>query len=511
MADLFGIGDVTGLTETQYGQGSAETQLSTGDLRRRYNFGPRVSEFVISQDPFFRLASKMSRKPVDEVEFKFTERRPSWHKRYAYVTDHGSTSSVGTANATVTAADIAQGDVYYFQMETDYKSAGNITNVFGQTSGAFDVGASGTEPAFFMEGQTVRIPFNNNAAASTAANSLAVDDSIVVRVDEVSSPASPSESVLLKVTVVKSLDTSTNNELAGWGLTGSSDQDISQYTTTEDLRIYDQLERARCYVVGSAFAHGSGYPETWKDQPFSTGHGRTEIWKTSLAMDNSSRATVLKYEPSEWGRVWKEKLIEHKWDIENSLWFHAQYADGTTYYTQGALDYCLNKGNIFTLTQSSYTQDDFLDDLSNYLDPRYNNGMATFFFCDTLTYNWLHKLSGYFRNNLEISANFRGDLSSMGKKSYYGVGANVISTPYGSMNVVRDVHLDGTQVAIAAINMKYMKWRPLVGNGINRDTAIYVGVQTLENSGVDRRVDLIQTEGGAEFQMPECHAVWKRA
>ena len=52
-------------------------------------------------------------------------------------------------------------------------------------------------------------------------------------------------------------------------------------------------------------------------------------------------------------------------------------------------------------------------------------------------------------------------------------------------------------------------YRPLVGNGLNRDTAVYVGVQTLENSGVDRRVDLIQTEAGMEWRMPEAHAVWK--
>ena len=60
-----------------------------------------------------------------------------------------------------------------------------------------------------------------------------------------------------------------------------------------------------------------------------------------------------------------------------------------------------------------------------------------------------------------------------------------------------------------AVNLQNCKYRPLIGNGLNRDTAIYVGVQTLENSGVDRRVDLIQTEAGMEFTMPESHAVWK--
>ena len=33
--------------------------------------------------------------------------------------------------------------------------------------------------------------------------------------------------------------------------------------------------------------------------------------------------------------------------------------------------------------------------------------------------------------------------------------------------------------------------------------------QTLENSGVDRRVDQILTEAGMEWSMPECHAIWK--
>ena len=48
----------------------------------------------------------------------------------------------------------------------------------------------------------------------------------------------------------------------------------------------------------------------------------------------------------------------------------------------------------------------------------------------------------------------------------------------------------------------------LVGNGVNRDTGVYVGVQTLENSGVDRRVDLILTEAGMEWCCPETHAIW---
>ena len=86
-----------------------------------------------------------------------------------------------------------------------------------------------------------------------------------------------------------------------------------------------------------------------------------------------------------------------------------------------------------------------------------------------------------------------------------------ISTPYGDMNVTRNIHLDGGQAgaSIVAVNMQHVKYRPLAGNGINRDTSIYVGVQSLENTGVDRRIDLIQTEAGLQCNMPEAHAVWK--
>ena len=110
---------------------------------------------------------------------------------------------------------------------------------------------------------------------------------------------------------------------------------------------------------------------------------------------------------------------------------------------------------------------------------------------------------------MEISTNFRADMALTGKKKVFGVDMSTINTPYGDMNVVRNIHLDGSEIAILGVNMKYAKYRPLVGNGVNRDTSVYVGVQTLENSGIDRRVDLILTEAGMQWEMPECHAIWK--
>tara|TARA_R110000824_G_scaffold268291_1_gene456918 strand:- start:675 stop:2240 length:1566 start_codon:yes stop_codon:yes gene_type:complete len=520
MADLFSLESTADI-----GGGAAGsrlgTQLDTGVLRRKYNFGDRVSELGIAADPFFRMVSKLSKKPTDDPEFKFTERRPSFHKRYAYPVafSDDNVTWVETLDGSVIDTQLdnyeTAGSTVYVKMMTDYKHSGNLSNVFNQTGDEVRIGGAGTQPQFYLEDQMVRINFGNASATLSAKQKTASYSVIkvqeVILQDEATNPPTDhteGEAAILRGIVVKT-KTAGHDVIAGVNSAApAGDRTYNVSISGEGETNNSGLEDYRSYVVGSAHAQGSGYPETWKDQPFSTGYGRTQIWKTAMAMDNTTRATVLKYEANEWARVWREKLIEHKWDIEQSILFGSQYDSGSEWYTQGAIDYISSFGNVFSLVHASKTQDDFLNDLSNYLDPRYNNANASLFFCDTSTYNWLHKLSGYFSNNLEVSPNFRADMSLTAKKKVFGVDISVISTPYGDMNVARNIHLDGSPIKLLACNMRYCSYRPLVGNGLNRDTAIYVGVQTLENSGVDRRVDLIQTEAGMEFQMPEAHAYW---
>jgi hypothetical protein len=355
----------------------------------------------------------------------------------------------------------------------------------------------------------LKINFSDSAAGGVKSYAVVSVEQVTLQ-DEATSPPTlhtHGEAAIIRGTVVKT-KTAGDDYYAGPLGVNTPVGDSTFSTSIAGSTSSNGLEQSRVYVIGNSHSQGSGFPETWKDQPFSTAFGRTQIWKTAMAMDNTTRATVLKYEPNEYARIWREKLIEHKYDIEQSILFGSQYDSGDEWYTQGAVDFISTYGNVFSLTHASKTQDDFLDDLSNFLDPRYNNANATLFFVDTQTYNWLHKLSGYFSNNLEISPNLRADMALVGRKKVFGADVTTISTPFGDMNVTRNIHLDGSPIKILAVNMKNVSYRPLVGNGLNRDTAIYVGVQTLENSGVDRRVDLIQTEAGMEFQMPESHAYW---
>jgi hypothetical protein len=500
------------------GPGSS-TGLATGDIRRRYNFGSRVSELAIPQDPFFRFISKVAKKATDDPQFKYSEKRPSFHKRYAYPSafsqDGGTWVEDQSSNQTTQYDDYeTAGSTVYVKMVSDYLNQGNIQSKFGNTNEDVLLGHDGTQPQFFMPGQVVKIPFAVSAAGEMGSYALVRISEVVSLQDE--STATPTghaqgEAAVLKAIVVKTKDAGDDYFAGPLGVNAP----VGDVTATTEISgaggaAGSGLEASRCYVVGTAHQEGSGFPETWADQPYSSQYGVTQIWKTTMAMTNTARATVLKFEPNEWARVWKEKLIEHKWDIETSMLFGSQYEDSTNAinYTQGAVDYISQYGNIFSLTLATKTQDDFLDDLSNYVDPRYNNSQATVFFCNTAVYNWLHKLSGYFSNNLEVSANLRAEMSLTGKKKVFGVDISTISTVYGDMQVARNIHLDGTNVKMLGINMKNCAYRPLVGNGINRDTSVYVGVQTLENSGVDRRVDQILTEAGMEWSMGESHAIW---
>ena len=103
--------------------------MAMGRCRRRYNFGDRISELSIAQDPFFRFVSQVAKKPTDDPEFKFTERRGSYHKRYAYVSNHGTSapSSLAGTDATVTyspAYPSAPNDLRYY-CQTHGNNMGN--------------------------------------------------------------------------------------------------------------------------------------------------------------------------------------------------------------------------------------------------------------------------------------------------------------------------------------------------------------------------------------------------
>ena len=232
--------NLTGLSEN-YASLVGST-LDTGDLRRKFNFGPMFSELNPQQDPYFRIMSLFRRKPTDDPEFKYTEKRNSWNKRYAYVVNHGTTSAItgdGT-DATLTAANVAAGKTYYFNMQCDYKRDGLISNVYGQSTNAITVGDTGTGPNFFIPGQIIRV--NTGSAYNV------MTDYLEARISEVTTTDTYA---ILKTTITKAPGASAL-ELQ-WFAAGTPAPSATLYTTATANAKTD-LESKRTYVVGTTFA-----------------------------------------------------------------------------------------------------------------------------------------------------------------------------------------------------------------------------------------------------------------
>ena len=167
------MADSLNVTGSNYTSGSIErgessVQLNTGALRRKYNFGDYVSELALSQDPFFRFVSMVAKKPTDDPSFKFSEKRSSYTKRYAYMADLSSSAGVSPATAP-DAGDLtpAEGNIYTFSFFTDYNSNGNQQNIYGQVVD-YAEGSEGTQPQFFIPGQLIKIPHGSDATNADA-------------------------------------------------------------------------------------------------------------------------------------------------------------------------------------------------------------------------------------------------------------------------------------------------------------------------------------------------------
>ena len=89
----------------------------------------------------------------------------------------------------------------------------------------------------------------------------------------------------------------------------------------------------------------------------------------------------------------------------------------------------------------------------------------------------------------------------------FGHKVMTIETIHGTLHLVKEPLFRGTSSDLMAmIDMSKVSYRPLVGNGLNRDSAILTNVQ---NADEDLRKDMILTEAGLEVTLPEAHALYQ--
>ena len=429
--------------------GVAPQGISINDSRRIFNFGERVSELAPQQSPFFVYLSKVAKEATDDPVFKFLEQRHQWQRRNFIVKTDGAATA---KDASVT-----------YDVVADYDKYGNDLTLGG--------GSSTAAPQYLLVGQVIRV--NGKA---------------------------------LKVTGVTIGDGNAGTYSAGDATTHSE----IVCTALEAIAEADVEVGAKGQVIGSAWAEGSTDPEGWKDELYSR-EGYCQIFKTGIQLfSGTALATRYRGRPDEYRRVWSGKLMEHKMDIEHAMLFGVGAADesgaGPVRYSHGIVPYTLANGKNYAFSYANSSYDTFIDAMENFFAPESGNSGDKLVLASRKIMAWVSKLgSDGFLHNTVTSSSYKLDVQNI--QGAFGHQVTKINTIFGNLHFVAEPLFRGQDENLAiAIDLANVKYRPLQGNGVSRDTHILTNIQ---NNNVDGRKDMVMTEAGLEISLPETHAVMK--
>ena len=447
--------------------------ISIDDTRRVFNFGDRVAELAPQQSPFFVYLSKVAKKATNDPVFKFLEQRHQWQRRN-FLVQTGDTLADGgaiTANGSATLA--ADEDLV---LHCKYDQYGKIS--------------SSSPCNFIMPGAVIAVK---------------ADDGEVYRfrVDEDATFTSSTSSYSAASPAAAQVHHDTNGVTTINAEACIALQDIPQDTV---------LSAGNAgAVIGSSYAEGTDSPIGWEDKLYDR-EGYTQIFKTGMSIfSGTSMATEYRGIKNEFQRIWQDKLMEHKMDIEQAMLFGYGASSNETggapvRQTWGIVPYTNTYGKVYNMSYASSGYDAFLDAMEDFFAPEGGNSGNKLVLASRKVITYLNKLgNGSFMNNSVGSSQYRLDVANV--PGSFGHNVTVVNTIFGNLHFVSEPLLRGPwEDYCVAVDLKNVAYRPLVGNGVSRDTFIETNVQ---DNGVDGRQDQIITEGGLEISLPETHAVLK--
>jgi hypothetical protein len=229
-------------------------------------------------------------------------------------------------------------------------------------------------------------------------------------------------------------------------------------------------------------------------------------------MSGTAMATQYRGIKDEFKRIWTDKLMEHKMDIEQAMLFGAGSSSletgsaAPTRYSHGIIPYTEASGKVYNMTYASSGYDAFLDAMEDFFAPESGNSGNKLVLASRKVITYLNKLgSGSFMNNSVGASQYSLDVNNI--PGAFGHQVTVVNTIFGNLHFVAEPLLRGPwENYCVAVDMKNVAYRPLSGNGHNRDTFIETNIQA---NNVDGRQDQIITEAGLEISLPETHAVLK--
>ena len=442
--------------------------VSLDNIRRTFDMSNMIAELRPVETPFFTYLTKVRRNPTTDPVFKMFEQRHQWQRRNFHV----ATAYPGGSSWT--------GAVL--------TSTGLVVACFYDGRGKITTAESG--PTFFVSGQIVAIENVTEATSNITGTMYAK--------------------------VVSAVVTSTYTTVKLAGLFILSGTAKTAMTAAYELTIPDN---ARGQVVGTAYAEGTGAPDGWSDA-LSTTEGYAQIFKTACPMmSGTAMATEYRAKKNEFMRIWEEKTREHKMDAEHSFLFgvgnvatngSGVLTDATTSnvnrYTWGALPFISLYGNTGSFSYAASGYNDFVDFCQTFFAPENGNSMTKLVLASRKVIGWFNKLNqGSFLGNTLVAEAARLDVQNM--KSQFGFNLTRINTIFGELNFVAHPLLRGQwEDYVIVLDLPNISYRPLVGNGISRDTYYQTNVQAPD---VDGRIDQIITEAGLQITLPETHAVLK--
>ena len=427
------------------------TAASGYHTRRLFNFSDRVADLAPDESPFFVYLSKVAKVPTDDPQFRFLEDRTK-----VSVTDRS----------------------FLLAGSHSIPAAGSSLSYTVDTSG-------GASVDWLVKGMVFVVDY-------TESNS---PESIIVRCE--SAPVDAGSTTTFQGKTISAIDGAE---------TGA--------------------DNANCTVIGTSFAEGTGSPDVWSEE-LDTDYGYTQIFKTACEMSNTARATHYRGYANEWERVWNNKLREHKVDIERAMLFGQRASTGGIQYTEGICGHVIKNGTSVVddsaLSYSSgapyfrsaagteLTYDRLLADFEVVYDPARGGTDSKLALASLPVITFFNKLGAdAFMNRTLVDGTSTtvNDVSNLryniqAKDGAYGHKMMAIETIHGTMNLVKEPLFRGFASGfLQLVDLDHVAYRPLVGNGVNRDTHVVSNVQSADE---DLRKDMILTEAGLEVSLPETH------
>ena len=289
---------------------------------------------------------------------------------------------------------------------------------------------------------------------------------------------------------------------------------ISVSGTTGSDSIADE---DRCQVIGSAYAEGTGSPDVFSEG-IDDGFGYTQIFKTAAEITNTAYATQLRGYSNEFERVLAMKMREHKIDIERAMLFNQKARVNGIQYSEGlvghiiknstfkggdaALEYESGKAYAKQYATSELTYDSLLGDFEVLFDPARGGSNERLALASLPVISYFNKMgNNSFADVSTVNSQYQINMDEL--SGQFGHQLMEINTVHGSVYMVKEPLFRGHSSGLMLMaDMSKLYYRPLVGNGVNRDTQVMTNVQSADE---DLRKDMILTEAGLEVCLPESH------